>query len=262
MGTFTYGVPQLWEVKWAKKIAEYAGVEWHYIEYDRKKVSTVHGEKERAKYFEFASELSSVPFITEMHALSELRKQELLDDESIIINGQSGDFISGGHLPESVGNDHKGFVVFEDIMQLIIKKHYSLWTNLLIPENIHSITQSIVDSLARNASSRITKQEACQLYELYEWQERQSKYVVNGQRMYEWFGYEWRMPLWSDELILFWQNIPWQLKKSQMLYKKYLIRFNPGGLFNQVMPETKIHVPLIFRPIYTFLLFLGALPVC
>jgi len=254
VGTFTYGIPQLWEVKWAKKFAEHAGVEWHYIEYDRKKLSTVYSKNERAKYFEFASGLSSVPFFTELFALSELRKKKYLDHESIIINGQTGDFISGGHLPKMLESIHNDCISFESVVQLLIEKHYSLWTNLKTPENIKIIKQNILDSIGRFVSERITKDEVGQLYELYEWQERQSKYVVNGQRMYEWFGFEWRLPLWSDELMYFWQNIPWQLKISQNLYKKYLLRFNPGDLFNLKMPKPEIYFPMVFRPFYTFLL--------
>ena len=254
LGTFTYGIPQLWEVKWAKKFAEHAGVEWHYIEYDRKKLSTVYSKNERAKYFEFASGLSSVPFITELFALSELRKKKYLDHESIIINGQTGDFISGGHLPKMLESIHNDCISFESVVQLLFEKHYSLWTNLKTPENIKIIKQNILDSIGRFVSERITKDEVGQLYELYEWQERQSKYVVNGQRLYEWFGFEWRLPLWSDELMYFWQNIPWQLKISQNLYKKYLLRFNPGDLFNLKMPKPEIYFPMVFRPFYFFLL--------
>ena len=32
--------------------------------------------------------------------------------------------------------------------------------------------------------------------------DRQSKYVINGQRIYEYYGYEWRLPLWDKGLRL------------------------------------------------------------
>ena len=35
------------------------------------------------------------------------------------------------------------------------------------------------------------------LYEFSEFKNRQTKYVITVQRVYEFFGYEWRLPLWD-----------------------------------------------------------------
>ena len=36
------------------------------------------------------------------------------------------------------------------------------------------------------------------VYEILEYENRQCKYVINGQRLYEYFKYEWRLPLWDN----------------------------------------------------------------
>ena len=53
-------------------------------------------------------------------------------------------------------------------------------------------------------------------------------------KAHEWFGYEWRLPLWSDELIEFWIKVPWESKIKQNLLIKYFEKYNPGGVFKDI----------------------------
>ena len=55
-------------------------------------------------------------------------------------------------------------------------------------------------------------------YELYEYENRQSKYVINMNRVAEFFGFDWRMPLWDSRFIKFWNKIPDKFKIDQKLY--------------------------------------------
>ncbi len=58
-----------------------------------------------------------------MLAIDYLKSKKIIDRNSIIINGQTGDFITGGHIPKSlIGNKIKKDILFKEI----IKKHYSL----------------------------------------------------------------------------------------------------------------------------------------
>ena len=41
------------------------------------------------------------------------------------------------------------------------------------------------------------------IYESLEWSERQPKAVVVNQRLYEYFGYRWELPLWDSEILDF-----------------------------------------------------------
>ena len=57
--------------------------------------------------------------------------------------------------------------------------------------------------------------------EFFDFNERQAKFIVNSVRAYEFFGYEWRIPLWDTELIDFFLKVPLKYRISQDLYKKY-----------------------------------------
>ena len=49
-------------------------------------------------------------------------------------------------------------------------------------------------------------------------QERQAKFIVNAVRVYEFFGYEWLIPLWDNALFEFWRHVPLSLRYQRRLY--------------------------------------------
>lgn len=65
----------------------------------------------------------------------------------------------------------------------------------------------------------------CDLSEFWEWQERQANYMVNSVRVYEYWGYEWRIPLWDMELVQFWKSVPAHLRADRKLYNTYVDRY-------------------------------------
>ena len=47
---------------------------------------------------------------------------------------------------------------------------------------------------------------------------RQSHFIVNSVRIYEFFGLEWRLLFWDTEFSEFWNSIEWEKKKGSYLY--------------------------------------------
>ena len=78
------------------------------------------------------------------------------------------------------------------------------------------------------------------LYEYSEFIDRQSKYVISGQRMYEYYGYSWRLPLWDEEYILFWKKVPLEYKLKQKLYFLKCFKINNfGDVWGEDIPVNK-----------------------
>jgi len=243
INTFTYGIPQLWEVKYAREIAKLSKIKWQFILYDPHKIKKIYHTVERKEYYRFGSGLCSVPFVNEYFALKHLITKKIIPEDSVIINGQSGDFLTGGHIPSGLQTSDNLTVSFEYLVDLIIDKHFSLWSNLKISKNLNVVKEKIKSILLPFISNSISLDTAACAYELHEWQERQCKYVVNGQRVYDWFGFDWRLPLWSDELMEFWRDVPWRIKFGQRLYKKYLKQYNPENLFNLEIKVNRNYCP-------------------
>ena len=59
----------------------------------------------------------------------------------------------------------------------------------------------------RRTSTAGTAEQAADTFECWDCQERQAKFIVNSVRAYEFFGFEWRLPLFDAELMDFWSRI-------------------------------------------------------
>ena len=56
----------------------------------------------------------------------------------------------------------------------------------------------------------------------FEWRNRQAKYVTSIKHTYEYFGYEYYMPLWEKSFVDYWRNIPTNNLVNQKLYIKQM----------------------------------------
>jgi hypothetical protein len=94
------------------------------------------------------------------------------------------------------------------------------------------------------------------MMESMEYAGRQSRLVMNQQRAYDFIGHEWRLPLWSEDFLDFWEKVPPQYKVEQALYRDVLVENNWGGVWKDIDINNKL-----IRPWYLFLirLFVKAL---
>ena len=82
--------------------------------------------------------------------------------------------------------------------------------------------------------NNVCKHSLYRIYENLEFTNRQCKYVINGQRLYEFFDYEWRLPLWDSLYLDFWNTVPIEEKLNQKLYKQTLHNTDWCGVWNNI----------------------------
>ena len=46
--------------------------------------------------------------------------------------------------------------------------------------------------------------------------------MITGQRIYECLGHDWRLPLWDNDYLDFWETVPLRFKAGQRLYNEML----------------------------------------
>jgi len=245
--TFTYGPKNIWEREAAEKCANHLNVPWFFVELNKKEKKRFYTD-DRKEYYKFASNNNSVPHIADYYALNILKEKGILDFKNIIlVNGQTGDFITGGHVPININE-----ITLHNIYETLINKHFALWFNKITPKFKNFIKGKLQKSYKfHNYFSN--KNSLFKEYERFECNERQIKYVINGQRIYDWLDIEWYLPLWSAEMLSFWSSIDLKHKLNQDSFKEYCKVFNPGNTFDVKLNKRPLSLPYYLYPVLVLL---------
>ena len=222
---FSYGIKNNFEALEAKKIAQRQNVRWCFVPDLSAKEKQLYFNNGKLKdYFVWSSGLTTTAAMTEFVFLEKLliMKPELRN--GVFTNGQSGDFITGGHLLKINNYNLK-----DDFLNSFFKKHFSL----LNKNEITQITKNKIfnDWLISSQLDKMVFSNYYSVWSLMEWQERQAYYVVNQQRASDFLNIEWSMPLWDGCIMKFFQNVPLEWQLNQKLYSRYLGHWNYNNLF-------------------------------
>jgi asparagine synthase (glutamine-hydrolysing) len=202
----------------SKKVAKALGYDWLFVKYTTSKWHECYNSEEANSFQLWAGNLTSLPHMQDFLALRELKNQGKLPENSVFVPGHSGDMLAGSHIPHYYLDASRNYDL-ETFLVDSLKKHYILWKWPSEYEFEHTFREKIKKSIG---VMEINNNETCaNAVELFDFNERQSKLIVNSTRAYEFFGYEWRIPFWDTELINFFLKIPIEQRIGQRLYKKY-----------------------------------------
>lgn len=216
---FTYGVPGNREARFSQQVAESLGYEWAFVQYSADDWKTAWRTKEAERYRHTAANHASLPHVQDWLAIRELISTGQVTNSSIIVPGHSGDFVAGSHIPEFAFASTEPSE--EELLQALVKDHLS-------NASTHGMNLDSQMLLYQRLRNRIgipfdgSNVAVANAYELWDWQERQSKYIVNSVRVYEQFGLEWWLPLWDLDFLRFWQEVPLDLRKGRVWFKSWI----------------------------------------
>ena len=87
------------------------------------------------------------------------------------------------------------------------------------------------------------------IYQIFEFYNRQAKFVINGQRIYDFFELEWDLPFWSDNFIKFWFAVPAKYKSKQNFYVDFLFMYSSFfNLFSLLFLENYFRIQIFLIP--------------
>jgi asparagine synthase (glutamine-hydrolysing) len=223
--TFSYGKPGNKESEISKKIADILGIQWEFISYSNKDWHKWYRSEEYQRYSRMACGLSSVPHIQDWPAVWELRKNGIIPIESIIVPGHSADLLTGSRSsgqPKLYDEKAETF----DPIEAILRYHYCLWH--MSEDQVYRF--QFKDRIASCIGDIRQFADNAGVFECWDVSERQSKFIINSLRVYEFWGYSWWMPFWDKEFMDFWSQIPIDTKLGQKIYKEYV-----NNLFNRIL---------------------------
>ena len=127
---FSYGLENNFEAKAAKIIADTLGVAWHFVPLSVRQQRQFFKTPTYQSYLNFTHNYTSTPFQQDLYPLHSMLMTGTIDNDALVVNGNTGDFISGGHIPASIRNINAltgdAYATFIDEF---LKKHLSLWVN-------------------------------------------------------------------------------------------------------------------------------------
>ncbi len=224
---FSYGLKNNSDALKAKKICEHLDVRWDFFEFRKAEFRSMYFSQFKKNYDKFADNFSVLPNYQDIFFLRNMQIKNFFKKNAYIINGQSGDFNSGMHIPSCLYklDQNSASKDYEVLISQIIHKHFNLSKNTK-----HFPKMNFKDSLKLNLD-KIEGNFLSDIYECWEYEERQCKYVVNGQRAYEYLNLNWYLPLWHSEFVKFWTTVPLKYRFRQNLYRNFLNQWNYKNLF-------------------------------
>ncbi len=197
---YTYGDRNSLEVSISEKVAKSLGFPWYYVEYTEDKIESFWNSLELQKYCFFSMNLNTLSHVQDFIAFRELRQKGIISEYSIIVPGHSGDIFAGSHIPYSRLDQNVSAA------QLILEKYYNL--NPL--KDLYWKQVKKESGLLTDWECKNDKDTVCDKLNNWNIRNRQSNFIINAVRVYEYFGNDWRLPLWDDDYAAFWLSLEWE----------------------------------------------------
>ncbi len=219
---YTYGLPDNWEARISKEVAHYLGFRWEFVPYSGAKWREWGATSALKRYCATAGNLTAVPHVQDWPALFTLQQQKAIAVDGVLIPGLSGDFIAGSHIPHWFAK--RASITRDQLLRTIFDSHYSLWD---WPPAKARLTEDLtrrIDAIGGPLRDGSPADAADQL-EFWDMNERQAKFICNSVRVYDFFGHDWRLPLFDLELLDFWSHVPVDMRVGRSLYIEYAGRY-------------------------------------
>ncbi|WP_404393218.1 asparagine synthase-related protein [Pseudoalteromonas phenolica] len=220
---FSYGNENSYEHKVAKQVADTLGYPIHIVRYNDRTWKEAIESEEFQKYCIRGLSDSSNPCIQEFPAIYQLHNSGAIPQNSIIVPGYAADVLGGSYVPKELNSRKTKNMIKAGVSDFVYYNIFGHYRAPLSPEVERAMLARIEANLCEKRSKDIYSY--ISTFELWLTENHLAKFINYTAKTYETFGYEWRLPLWDNELIDWWYTIPAELRANSTLYHEYLFSF-------------------------------------
>jgi asparagine synthase (glutamine-hydrolysing) len=210
--TYTYGHPDSSEVKTAQSIAQQLNVKNYFVHYTPELLDQLW-EGRGNEFLRYASQGIASPQEQEFFALLQLTQQGKLKKGDVILPGYCGDLPAGSYVMSEVNPKHHA--TGKIIRRWLKDRHLVFARGTQMEDVLLNTIYSLVEP-----STDMTYAEWNESHERWFIREKVSKYVINGLRTFEFFGLEWRLPLWDAEWLAYSYGCTFEQRKNRSHFKR------------------------------------------
>ncbi|HEV2610482.1 MAG TPA: asparagine synthase-related protein [Noviherbaspirillum sp.] len=215
---FTYGIKGNKEANYSRKVARALNIPWRFVEYSERCWRDAWNTQERHDYQKWASGWSSLPHVQDWVAVRTLKKNGTIGNDAVFVPGHTCVRRHTG-VPEEARDSWKAST--SGLIEYIRSQHYTRSAGKTGPDAGRDIWKTRIAGTGEMGTIA-SAVEFASMCEKWEWRERQVKFICNSVRVYEFFGYDWWLPLWDADFIRFWQGVPLELRMGRHWYNEYV----------------------------------------
>lgn len=237
LAAFTYGRPGNAEAVVSRRVAELLGVPWHFVPYDNASWRRWFLSEERKAYYRMGDGLSSLPLLLDWPAVGELRRTGIVPEGAVFVPGLSADLHAGSRSGRYPALYRPGLPPRDEVVHVILRSSFALWDWSSREDELYPVLAARV-AAALGDYGRFD--DGGRALESWETRERQSKYIVNSVRAYEFWGCDWWLPFFDAEFLDFWLDVPVELRVGRTFYKDFVERLfaRVSGVAPDAQPDT------------------------
>ncbi|MCK5758252.1 MAG: hypothetical protein KAH14_04090 [Clostridiales bacterium] len=222
---FTYGNKNSKEGRIAYETSNIYGFEHIFIPYRARDWRRLFKDKKNLDYIEFASQYKAVPHFSDLFAAEYISKN-FDKDECIIVPGHVGS-IAEGIL------DNGEYFASERLTRLLIKKYFYFYG-----EKCDGSTGYLKDRLSGYFGNElpVNAEKAHDLFDSAAYDTYRSNHLFMALKPYEFYGFQWRLPLMDAEIVEFFEEVSLDYKtKKKILLSDFvaLAYKNDPGYFKE-----------------------------
>lgn len=217
---FTYGDPTSNEAVLSKRAAESLGFKWYFVEYSDDLLKKMLSDKLVKEFVRFSFNGCCMPHLQDMPAILSLKEKGIICEKDVLVPGHTA-------FTEAESRRVKEIKSTEEALIYIYHRYYKAFRcNKVKPSFINHLNNLLSDG----------GQDMNSFPEYFNWQERQSKFINNSVRVYEYTGFRWRIPLWEMSVMAFWHNLNFDDRIKRSIY----FRACNEKLFKEVLKEVPV----------------------
>lgn len=202
------------ETNLCKRIVDDLGVPWIYTGETHQQWFEWYNSSERERFEAASDYLHRLPTLGTVMGVKTVHEQELIPNDAVFVTGD-GVISTGEHLmPAIVEADE---LAPGEVYERIAASHYKFWNwGDDVADVLHRRVEAGLDDVQIE-----TPTDGVRALERWDWQERQSKFIPRNYT-YDFWDYDWWLPLWDAELVDFWRRLPVDRKFDKQLHRRYV----------------------------------------
>lgn len=232
---FSYGKPNA-EGGIAQAVAEDMGYPYTFVEYDPREMRRVWESDESESFIRTCWSGTSLPHVQDWWALNRLVATDRLDGDAVFLPGHT--IVGAMHDDGLLGTEPAA----TDLAGALAHHHGNLQGQYRTFKNNPSFVRSVRESM-RQVQFDGTDRGIHELFEWYNFKERQAKYINNSLRAYEHFGFSWALPFYDLEFWRAWQAGSQEFTATRRWYGDFVdtvFRQQGGRQFPTYDPRTSV----------------------